>query len=302
METIDISHFDDQIVLHFGTPKKRINAYTLASTLVSIADAAKAANSSLNQGYNIEIVVEAFGEGSFRAKLKAVYTEARNLFSKQNLQSVALSVIAAVIYEHALSPDDKIEIHIHDDSVIIEQNDTKIIVPRDVYEACQEVKKTEKFRASMSKTFSTIDKDPEIENFTIVESMNSPTPPVTVNKERFAVLADEANIQDEENTRIITENADLQILRAILERSKRRWEFSWRGVRIPAPVLDNFFYDEFFAHSIRIAPGDTLSVELKIFQIRDPDTGIYTNSKYEVMKVHNHSPKMDQTDLIDPQI
>ena len=43
MKVFDVSKFEDSVVLYFDTSNTRINAYTLASTLVSIADAAKAA-------------------------------------------------------------------------------------------------------------------------------------------------------------------------------------------------------------------------------------------------------------------
>ena len=68
MKVVDISQFEDCVILHFETEGQQINAYTLASTLVSIADAAKAANSQLNPGYEVEIVVETLGAGSFSGK------------------------------------------------------------------------------------------------------------------------------------------------------------------------------------------------------------------------------------------
>jgi hypothetical protein len=79
MKAVDISQFDDSVVLHFETEGQKINAYTLASILVSLADAAKAANAQLNPGYEVEIVVEALGPGSFRAKIRAFYKKNRNL-------------------------------------------------------------------------------------------------------------------------------------------------------------------------------------------------------------------------------
>src|SRR5690554_1179817 len=73
MQIINIEEYDDEVVLHFGGERKKINAYSLASSLVSIADAVKAANDVLNPGYDVEVLVEAFGEGSFRAKITTVF-------------------------------------------------------------------------------------------------------------------------------------------------------------------------------------------------------------------------------------
>ncbi len=61
MRILDIGKFENSIVLHFDTEDTRINAYTFASTLVALADAAKAANTSVNPGCEIEVVVEVHG-------------------------------------------------------------------------------------------------------------------------------------------------------------------------------------------------------------------------------------------------
>jgi hypothetical protein len=94
MRVIKISQFQDSLVLHFSTDGNRINAYTLASTLVAMADAAKEANAAINPGYDIEVVVETLGPGSFRAKIRAIYTSSRNIFSKQNLTTFVLAILA----------------------------------------------------------------------------------------------------------------------------------------------------------------------------------------------------------------
>ena len=69
MADLRISTLENGFVLYFETPETRINAYALASTLVALADAAKAAGRTLNSAVDIEIVVEALNSGSFRANL-----------------------------------------------------------------------------------------------------------------------------------------------------------------------------------------------------------------------------------------
>jgi len=105
---------------------------------------------------------------------------------------------------------------------------------------------------------------------------------------------------EDPDNRVITESAELQIVKAILKKSNRKWEFVWRGITISAPVVHEGFYKEFFAHEITIAPGDTLEVTLAIKQAKDPDTGIYTNVGYEVVEVHGHVPRIRQMPLAEP--
>ena len=61
MRSVNISEFGNIIGLHLRTEGEQINAYTLASTLVALANAAKAANASVNPGFDIEGVVEVLG-------------------------------------------------------------------------------------------------------------------------------------------------------------------------------------------------------------------------------------------------
>ena len=129
MHVVEIKEFEEEFVLYFGTKPNRINAYTLASSLVSIADAVKSANSLINPGYNVEVVVEAFGQGSFKVKVKTLYQGAKNLFSKDNLKAITLSVIAAYIFQHTLAPDVEVNVVVNDSEVIIEQGETKVVSP-----------------------------------------------------------------------------------------------------------------------------------------------------------------------------
>jgi hypothetical protein len=293
MNIADIREFEETFVIHFGSDLQRINAYTLASTLVSLADAAKEANYFVNPGYEVEIVVEALGPGSFKAKIRTIYRGAKNLFSGQNLKTVVLAIIASYIYTHTLAPDIDINITVDDETVIIEQADKKIIIPKTVHEALKQVEKSDKFKRDVGRTFEAVEKDKNIKYIGFSEEFIDEAPQIKIDRDKFPIITSTGD--DQSDTRQIIEHADLQILRAILERSRRRWEFVWRGVKISGPVLDSKFYNDFSAHKITIAPGDVLKVAMKIYQTRIPDVGIYTNDKYEIIEVLEHIPKLKQT-------
>lgn len=295
MPTVDVRQFEDAFVIHFGGDFERINAYTLASALVGFADAAKAANSIVNPGYEVEVVVEALGDGSFRAKVRALYRGAENLFSQENLKAVVPAVIAAFVYEHTLAPDRDVTVNVGDEEVVVEQGETRIIVPRQVHDAKRQVEESPEFRTGVGNAFGAAQSDPTISNIGICTE-DDPEPPVQIPRERFALIS-EPIPKDVEETREVEELTTVRIIRAILERSRRRWEFVWNGIRISAPVTDDAFYDDFIAHRITIAPGDALEVRLKVRQRRDPDTGIFMNDGYEVLEVLDHIPRAEQDNL-----
>ena len=73
MAVIEIASFDgDTIVLHFGGEPGFVNAETFARSLLGFVQTANAVNASINPGQAIEVTLEAFGEGSFRALLRRV--------------------------------------------------------------------------------------------------------------------------------------------------------------------------------------------------------------------------------------
>ncbi len=295
MRVLNISEFKDSIVLHFQTDGERINAYTLASTLVAVADSAKAANQSINPGYDVEIVVEALGSGSFRAKIKSIYTTANNLFSGRTLQVIALAIIANYVYERTLSLDDSVRVEVRTDEVIIERGEERLIVPRTVYDATRNVEKDPQFTKAISRTLEAMRDDDKIQSFGIVKDMRSPKPDIVVPRSVMQSIV--STPSDETSVRVIEEQCSLQILKAILEKSRRKWEFVWRGVKISAPIVDDKFYSDFSSHKITIAPGDELKVKLAIKQERDEATGIFTNVGYQVTEVYEHIPGIKQDPL-----
>ena len=295
MRVLEIKHFQDCVVLHFETEGKRINAYTLASTLVSIADAAKAANDTINPGYDVEIVVEAFGPGSFRAKLTAVYRKHHNLFSQQIALALVIGILGNYIYERTLATKNGVKVQIFTDEVIIEQGDERIVIPRNVYDATRQVEKEPRFVNAMSRTFQAIAQDSEVKSFGLVKELSDPPPELVVSREAIIQLA--TTTMPEPDNRVVSEMVDLQIIKAILERGVRKWEFMWRGVKINAPITHLAFYDSFDAHRITIAPGDILRAKIAITQHLDAKTGIYTNVNYEVVEVFEHIPRLRQSDL-----
>lgn len=295
MRIVEVAQIENAVVIHFDTDDTRINAYTFASTIISLADAAKAANATLNPGSEIEVVVEALGPGSFRAQIRAIYSSAKNLFSNQVIAGVVIGVIGNYIYERTLAMDDKVVVEVKTDEVIVQRGQDRVVVPRQIYDGTRQVERNPQFVKSMNKSFEAMVADDKIKGIGLVSSMDAPPPSIPISRETLIQLA--ATLPEDPDSRVVTEEAELQIVRAILKKSNRRWEFVWRGVTISAPVLHEGFYREFFAHKITIAPGDTLRVTLAIKQSRDPETGIYTNVGYEILEVHKHVPRVRQMPL-----
>jgi hypothetical protein len=295
MTTGTLEAENDSIVIHFDTEGKRINAYTLASTLVAIADAAKAANDTINPGYEVEIVIEAIGPGSFRTKIRALYRKNRSLFSHQIALAIIVNIVSTFIYERAFQDKTGVTVQVNTDEVIIQNGNEKIVVPRTVYDATRKVEKDPRFTNAIGRTLHAISSDPEVKGLGFVKDMADPKPEFIIPRTTLALAA--VAPAPEPDQRVVNEIVDLQIIKAILERGPRKWEFMWRGVRISAPIIHEDFYNSFDARRITIAPGDILRARLVITQRRDTKTGIYSNEAYVVTEIFDHVPRLKQSEL-----
>ncbi len=292
MATVTIADFEDTLVLYFKAEGHRINAYTLATTLVAVADAAKAANAALNPGHEIEIVVEALSAGSFKATLKALYKSRPGVLSTKLAGAIVIGLLTNFIYEKVFQDDPHVKITINTDEVIVQDGNDRYIIPRAVYEATRQAEKNPKFPKAVGRALDAISRDRDIQGLRLLPAdlPSSMAPIIPIERLRAAALKP----MDLPNKRVVPEIVNLQILKAILERSKRKWEFMWRGFKISAPITDELFYINFFAHDITIAPGDVLNVTLHVIQELDTKTGVYRNVRYEVAQVHDHIPRVRQ--------
>jgi hypothetical protein len=298
LPTVRVGTFEDTLVLHFGGEFRRINAYTLAGTLINLTDAAKAANAVLNPGFDIEVVVEGFASGSFKTTIRTIYRSVENLFSNQAVQAIVLNVIASVIYQYTLAPSGGVKVIVETTEVVIEEGDTRIVVPREVHEAAQRVEQNPRFRTGIGQAARTLQEDATVTYFGFSSNLTDTAPDVPIPRDALGRLP--ASLDgDGDDTRELIETTEVEIVRAILQRSKRRWQFVWNGVQISAPVRDAQFHTDFLAHRITIAPGDSLRVKLRIKQTRHPRAGVFINEAYEVVEVLNHIPRPPQMALSD---
>ena len=144
--------------------------------------------------------------------------------------------------------DSKIEIHTTE--VVIEHGQERVVIPREVYDATRIAERNPQFVRSVEKTLEAIGKDDRVIGIGFISDMNSPPPPVVVPHDFMKDIQFQS--PDDALTRVIEESCDLQIVKAILERSTRKWEFMWRGVKIPAPILSDDFYRDFSRTTSRL--------------------------------------------------
>lgn len=302
--TVDITTevFQDTFIIHFGVTGSRINAYTLASTLSSIADAAKAANAQINPGFDIEVVVEALGDGCFKATLRSIFHPiATSIFSKEAIKNIVWGVIAGYITSVTCSGGSVVTIN--NNYTVIQYQGGQVTMPKETYDYCQQMGKVPKFRDSVGQVFKTADSDPDVASISIGGLPSNDDIVFEVPRKEFGRLA--ATVSTEvtgDNQRIIKETTEVQYIKAYLEtkrRKSRKWGFVWRGKEFSAPMKDAAFWRKFMQGRIPMRPGDVLVVVLAMHQERlDPDANIWLTKKYEILEVLDHIQRSDPEQLV----
>ena len=168
-------------------------------------------------------------------------------------------------------------------------------MPKEIYDAKELVKKSEKVSSKVDSIMLSAKNDSHITGIG-VSSQNVKRPEIIIKKGEIEKAYKE-NTFIEDNFRENFELTNIEVLRAILEESDRLWEFVWHGTKIAAPVIDKEFYKKFRDHRITLAPGDKFDVRMKIVQKKDENSGIYINSKYEIIEVIKHIPRTTERQL-----
>ncbi len=291
MQTVDLTSLGDEFVIHFGGEFGRINAETFANTLLEVSSAIKEISRAINPDFEIEIYIDALGEGSFRARIRTLSKRATPLIRTAAL-TIVLGLLTAFIYEKFIADDPDINIYVNDDHYVVESGNQRVILPKEVGEQKEKISKNLELEQRVSNAFEILQKDQDVQNFGIAKDIKDEQLLVNVPRAQFPRLSEVRDIViSQENRRNKYEKTELLIIRAIFERGPRKWQFVWRdGIKISAPILDDMFYDKLASHEYVIGTGDTLRVMLRIHQKKDEMIGAWVNDSYEIVEVLGHSP------------
>ncbi len=271
---------EDTIVVHFGGVAGSIDAYTLANAIIGFADTAYAVNATLDPGHDIEIIIEATGPGSYRTVIRRVKKNYKGILSGI-AATIFWSVVSNAIYDATLKRADlPPKIIVNTNEVIIKHGNDTIIVPRNVHDATENVKKNPAVQKGIKKTFDALASDPNVSDFGITSSIGDHQPLIRIPRAEFpneAIIFSEVQVQPKE--REVKQRARLLILKAWLNHAKRKWSFEWNGVPISAPIVDASFLNRLDRREHLLGAGDALDVDITYRQIFDDELGVYINDQ-----------------------
>ncbi len=297
MGTLDFREFSDEFVFYFGGEPNEIHARTLTNSLNHLINTLELINDHIEPGSDIQVFAHATASGSFKIKLSK---KQRKLLKNawKDAKSVGLMVLAAVIATKLSSAEQKVENHYHisGDVIIVQHNEVKVVLPKEAQKALDNVYADERVDSELSESFTVLLSDERITGFGITKELTDEVPFAHIGRNYFGVLSTRKN-PEETGERKVDSNEELQILKAVFERGRRKWQFIRKGAKVSAPILDVSFYDRLAERDVILGDGDTLVVMLRTHQIWNDLIGVWVDDHYEVIKVFEHHKRMKQTAL-----
>lgn len=297
MATVDLTSARDEdgFVVYFGGAPNEVDTYTFANALVALSDAFREINAQVNPGFALELRLESLSEGSFRAKVREKATTLAGAL-KFTVSTVVMPILVTYFYTHVIDPD-KVEIIVNTDEVIIVKGRDRVVVPRAAYNAAQSLPNKAKVASQIARAVEAVENDPHVESFGVFSSMDGKKPPaLLIERVDFAAVRAAAVVAGG-NTRTVTEEATITILKAVMAKSDRKWEFVWKGIKICAAIRDAVFLADLVARKYLIGTGDALRVLLSIEQVWDESAQVWLNSGYGVQTVREFIPAAQTRDL-----
>lgn len=288
MATLELTASKDRdgFVIYFGGKPNEVDTYTFANALVAFSDAFREINAQVNPGYALELRLEAVAEGSFKAKLKEIPKSLKGAL-KFGAQNLILPIFVSYLYGEVINPDKTI-VTVNDDEVVIQKGHDRIIVPRGAYDRAKALPNKGAVAAHLARAISAVDDDKNVSSLGVYKDFDTDKPP--------AILIERADFADVRavasrvggRTRTVSERATITILKAVMAKSQRKWEFVWNGVKISAAIGDPVFLADLLARKYLIGSGDGLEVTLEIEQEWDDTANVWLNTGYRVAHVENY--------------
>ncbi len=288
---------EQEFKIKFDGEPNSIDAATLGHSLVNITSIIKEVNDGLKIGAPVEIKVKAHGEGSFVVHLALLPTEIGQLLTPDVLKTagaaigVIITTVAGIFKIRKLlkgTPPKEVQ-QTANGGVLIVGDNARLVVDQRTYEVYFG---NPKVSEALSRTFKTLDSDPQVTGFEILDEKEQAL--FDVKREDFSPMALKGDVPLPE-TRSIAVPVYLHIVKPSFERGLK-WEVVFNGNRINVAMNDDGFLER-IDHGERFAKGDGLDVELRIEQVLDPNIRTYLNKSYTVERVTRHVPRVEQPRL-----
>lgn len=181
---------------------------------------------------------------------------------------------------------------------MVQHGDEKIVLPKNAEQKAKQAENDVAVRRSVQKFFSVCESNQNVKSvdFRVPREPTKPVLPIPRNK--FVALRDLPELQlpdlPKQRERPFYHERVI-VVTAVLEKSRKQWQFLWNGQRISADIQEPDFFQRLARHEYEFGQGDTLVVDLLVYQELNEIIRAYENKRFHITKVHDHikGPKQE---------
>ena len=176
-----------------------------------------------------------------------------------------------------------------------------LCLPRDAHEKAKRVETDVAVRRSARNFFAICEADSSVKSVDFRSPRSPSQEIIPIDREKFKIIREMPEIVLTELEKRRTQNyyrQNVVLLTAVLERSKRKWQFLWSGQKIWADIADADFFVKLATHEYEFGQGDQLIVDLAADQELNEIVGAYQNRGYHIVKVHSHAKGPRQPSML----
>ncbi|MFC0240450.1 hypothetical protein [Rhodopseudomonas telluris] len=298
--TLEISYESsgEEILLYFDTKGAGLNSQTFGNALIHFDELCRAIDAVVNPNREIEVDFVRSDQGSIRAIFRVVAKDTRSLLSAP-VTMLIMPFLLGILVNRVTS--DSVNIVVNDSSYIVEYGNERVVLPKSSEIVSKRAERDPSVSQTLRNFFVSVDSDPDVKavDFRSPRAPDKPVIPIT--RDKFAVLRDAPDIEliDHPQDREVSHHkVPMTVLTAVLEKSKRKWQFLWAGQKVYADIRDDEFFEKLANHEYEFGQGDVLTVDLVVSQRLNEIVGAYENVSFHVTKVHDHARGPKQGTLL----
>jgi len=261
----------------------QLDVPTLASSLLSFSYALQELNREFNPSVPLTIYVKDTKQGSFIVDLNLVldtFQKIKALFGHPHFSLEDLLIFFVLLLQIKISlkgnPPENIEKE--DGKIVIQINgsNNKIVLPENLYKIASQNTKLDKHIKDFG---DTLEENPNISGIQI----KTPKETLEIPREYFPYLQKPNPLLKKQEKEKLFKKQIVSPVKIVFS-PNRKWEFLWNGEKISALITDEDFFKKI--DDFEFTTDTKMVVDLKIIQIYDPETGLWVNEDYFVVKVY----------------
>ncbi|MDP3112102.1 MAG: hypothetical protein Q8M71_08380 [Thermodesulfovibrionales bacterium] len=292
------AQYADSFSLHFGCKDNAVDSKTLVASLTAFTEIIEQVNEEIGTRKEIEVRVKPFVEGSFDIPFDLIEVAVAGVLSSGNVSHIPEIIkifVELVKLKLSLKGEEPKQLEEISAGVQVTTNDGNVtVVDKRTINIYQNNTIVD---SSFENHFRRLADDETIDDFQLRDKQSRAL--VSVKREEFKNIVGQPEkeliAETMDRTDSIIENVKLSVYKIVFD-NKSKWEFYYRGNKIPAKILDNDFNNRAISGE-SFANGDMLEVELRINRVFDKIANIFVNKSYEITRVDRHIPREEQLSI-----